>query len=71
MLISNKKILKETDKEYQLLNDDFLTCKENYIKLEKVYENNQNKLEDTKKIINDYICMCEEKKVCLLNIEKK
>ncbi|KNG76861.1 hypothetical protein PFMG_03071 [Plasmodium falciparum IGH-CR14] len=70
MLISNKKILKETDKEYQLLNDDFLTCKENYIKLEKVYENNQNKLEDTKKIINDYICMCEEKKVCLLNIEK-
>ncbi|SPJ11690.1 conserved Plasmodium protein, unknown function [Plasmodium sp. DRC-Itaito] len=70
-LISNKKILKEMDKEYQLLNDDFLTCKENYIKLEKLYENNENKLEDTKKMITDYTCMCEEKKLCLLNIEKR
>ncbi|SOV79575.1 conserved Plasmodium protein, unknown function [Plasmodium sp. gorilla clade G3] len=70
-LISNKKILKETDKEYELLNDDFLTCKEDYIKLEKLYGSNQNKLEDIKKLINDYTSMCEEKKLCLLNIEKR
>ncbi|SOV16816.1 conserved Plasmodium protein, unknown function [Plasmodium gaboni] len=71
ILINNKKILKEKEKEYELLNDDFLRCKEEYIKLEKVYENNENKLEDTKKLINDYTCMCEEKKLCLLNIEKR